>query len=191
MAAKELILDFSEYDLDHVIADVEEIRRYNLQRFEMEQLSAVVFADPERAICAGYKDVTNDDFWVRGHMPGIPLMPGVVMCEAAAQLSSYFAQKYDLLGCPVVGLGGLEEVAVSRCRRAGRSVGRRRAAAQGSPRRGDSLPLSRLRSPGDGGRRQDHGRLPPHRSFQQSRSSREVLAVLRRIMLFGSGRERL
>jgi len=37
-------------------------------------------------------------------------MPGVVMCEAAAQLSSYFAQKFDLLGCNVVGLGGLEEV---------------------------------------------------------------------------------
>ena len=110
MVAKDLILDFSEYDPDHVIADADEIRRYNLQRFEMEQLSAVVFADPERAICAGYKDVTNDDFWVRGHMPGIPLMPGVVMCEAAAQLSSYFAQKYNLLGCPVVGLGGLEEV---------------------------------------------------------------------------------
>ncbi len=110
MVAKDLILDFSEYDLDHVIADQEEIRRYNLQRFEMEQLTAVVFADPVRLICAGYKDVTPNEFWVRGHMPSIPLMPGVVMCEAAAQLSSYFAQKYDLLGCPVVGLGGLEEV---------------------------------------------------------------------------------
>jgi len=110
VAAKELILDFSEYDLEHVIADQETIRRYNLQRFEMEQLTAVVFADPVRLICAGYKDVTENEFWVRGHMPGVPLMPGVVMCEAAAQLSSYFVQKCDLLGCPVVGLGGLEEV---------------------------------------------------------------------------------
>jgi 3-hydroxyacyl-[acyl-carrier-protein] dehydratase len=108
--AKELILDFSEYDPDRVIADIEEIRRYNMQRFEMEQLSAVVFVDLERAICAGYKDVSEKDFWVRGHMPGIPLMPGVVICEAAAQLSSFFARKYNLLGCPLVGLGGLEEV---------------------------------------------------------------------------------
>ena len=110
MAAKGLILDFSEYDVNHVLADREEIRRYNLQRFEMEQLSAVIYADTERLICAGYKDITDDEFWVRGHMPTIPLMPGVMMCEAAAQLSSYFAQKYDLLGCQVVGLGGLEEV---------------------------------------------------------------------------------
>jgi 3-hydroxyacyl-[acyl-carrier-protein] dehydratase len=110
VAVKDLILDFSEYDVNHVIADQEEIRRYNLQRFEMEQLTAVVYADADRGICAGYKDLTDKEFWVRGHMPIMALMPGVVMCEAAAQLSSYFAQKFDLLGCNVVGLGGLEEV---------------------------------------------------------------------------------
>ncbi|HEV2971819.1 MAG TPA: 3-hydroxyacyl-ACP dehydratase FabZ family protein [Pirellulales bacterium] len=110
MAGKDLILDFSEYDVDHVIADQDEIRRYNLQRFEMEQLTAVIYADAARGICAGYKDLTDDEFWVRGHMPNVPIMPGVMMCETAAQLSSYFAQKYDLLGCKVVGLGGLEEV---------------------------------------------------------------------------------
>jgi 3-hydroxyacyl-[acyl-carrier-protein] dehydratase len=110
VAGKDLILDFSEYDVNRVIADQEEIRRYNLQRFEMEQLTAVVFADVDRGICAGYKDITDKEFWVRGHMPSVPIMPGVVMCETAAQLSSYFAQKYDLLGCNVVGFGGLEEV---------------------------------------------------------------------------------
>ena len=29
MAKRELILDFSEYDLNHVVADIDEIRRYN------------------------------------------------------------------------------------------------------------------------------------------------------------------
>jgi 3-hydroxyacyl-[acyl-carrier-protein] dehydratase len=55
---KDLIIDFSEYDLDHVVADIEEIRRINPQRFEMEQLTAIVFDDMERGICVGYKDVT-------------------------------------------------------------------------------------------------------------------------------------
>ncbi len=63
----------------------------------MEQINAVVLEDCERAICVGYKDVRDDEFWVSGHMPGMPLMPGVLMCEAAAQLASYFTQKYDLL----------------------------------------------------------------------------------------------
>ncbi len=110
MPGKELLLDFSEFDPNRVLADLEEIRRYNPQRFEMEQLTAISFEDPSRNICAGFKDLTNHEFWVRGHMPGMPLMPGVIMCEAAAQMCSYFAVKYDLLGAKMLGFGGLEEV---------------------------------------------------------------------------------
>lgn len=107
---KALILDSSEYDLNCVIADNEEIRRYNRQRFEMEQLTAVVYDDPERGICVGYKDLKPDEFWVRGHMPGMPIMPGVIMCEAAAQLASYYVLKHKLIQSGVVGFGGLKEV---------------------------------------------------------------------------------
>ncbi len=107
MAGKELILDFSEYDVDHVIADQEEIRRYNLQRYEMEQLTAIIYEDTKRHISVGYKNVTDQEFWVRGHMPGMPLMPGVIMCEAAAQLTSYYATRHDLMGLCTMGFGGL------------------------------------------------------------------------------------
>ncbi len=111
MSVKELLLDFSEIDFNHVVADLAEIRRFNPQRFEMEQLTAIIFDDFKRMICAGYKDITENEFWVRGHMPGMPLMPGVLMCEAAAQMCSYYAHKHHLLGdCKVVGFGGMEEV---------------------------------------------------------------------------------
>ncbi len=110
MAAKDLIIDFSEYDPNRVIADIEEIRRYNPQRFEMEQLTAICHEDAERNICVGFRDLSDDEFWIRGHMPSMPLMPGVVICEAAAQMASYYSQKYDLLGSPMVGFGGLEDV---------------------------------------------------------------------------------
>ncbi|MBN2024696.1 MAG: beta-hydroxyacyl-ACP dehydratase [Pirellulales bacterium] len=110
MAKKPLILDPTEYDLDRVVADVEEIRRYNRQRHEMEQLTAICYEDPVNCICVGYKDLTEDDFWVRGHMPGMPLMPGVIMCEAAAQVASYYALKRKLMDAEIIGYGGLEEV---------------------------------------------------------------------------------
>lgn len=110
MAGKNLILDFSAYNLDNVLADAEEIRRYNPQRFEMEQLTAVVFDDIENGISVGYKDITPEEFWVRGHMPGMPLLPGVMMCEAAAQLCSYHVQKYNMLQTEMIGFGGLDKV---------------------------------------------------------------------------------
>jgi 3-hydroxyacyl-[acyl-carrier-protein] dehydratase len=110
VAGKNLIVDFSEYDLSRVLADQAEIRRYNPQRHEMEQLTAVVYEDAQRYAAAGYKDITDHEFWVRGHMPGMPVMPGVVMCEAAAQLCNYMTMKYDLLGAKMVGFGGLDEV---------------------------------------------------------------------------------
>ncbi len=110
MDAKEVIVDASVYDLDVVVADIEVIRKYIPQRHEMEQLTAIVYDSPEEKVCVGYKDITSDEFWVRGHMPGMPLMPGVIMCESAAQLSSYFVQRHDLLGSDMVGFGGLEDV---------------------------------------------------------------------------------
>jgi 3-hydroxyacyl-[acyl-carrier-protein] dehydratase len=107
----ELNFDPSRLDLARVVADQEAIRAVLPQRFEMLQLTAVVHVDTEREIIAGYKDVRPDEFWVRGHMPGAPLLPGVLMCEAAAQLASFYIVKYSgLLREGFIGFGGLENV---------------------------------------------------------------------------------
>ncbi len=109
MPKRPLILDISEFHLDNVIADIEEIRRANYQRFEMEQLTAICHEVLDKNIIVGYKDLGPNEFWARGHMPGMPLMPGVIMCEAAAQLASFFTKRHDLME-GIVGFGGLQEV---------------------------------------------------------------------------------
>ena len=106
----EAILDPTKLDLTQVVADSEAIRKINPHRFEMEHLSAVVLLDPARNLIVGYKDVGHDEFWVRGHMPGYPLLPGVIMCEAAAQLASYYTKTQKLMMEDLLGLGGLENV---------------------------------------------------------------------------------
>ena len=65
---------------------------------------------PERGVCVGYKDISPDEFWVRGHMPGMPLMPGVIICEAAAQMCSYFVQRHNMMNAEMMGFGGMDEV---------------------------------------------------------------------------------
>lgn len=107
----EWFIDPTTLDFTNVLADRETLRRINPQRFEMEQLTAVILCDPVNQLMAGYKDVTDQEFWVRGHMPGLPLMPGVIMLEAAAQLCSYYivVNKVFAEGT-FVGLGGLENV---------------------------------------------------------------------------------
>jgi 3-hydroxyacyl-[acyl-carrier-protein] dehydratase len=97
-------------DTSRVVADKEAIRRALPQRFEMEQLDGILFVDPDEKLIGGYKDVRHDEFWVRGHMPGYPLMPGVLMCEAAAQIASYFVMSQHLCEGDFLGFGGLENV---------------------------------------------------------------------------------
>jgi 3-hydroxyacyl-[acyl-carrier-protein] dehydratase len=102
--------DPAHLDLSKVVADQEAIRKVNPQRFEMEQLTAVVHLDPQQHLIAGYRDVRADEFWVRGHMPDYPLLPGVLMCEAAAQLCSYYIGTQSLMSGDFTGFGGLENV---------------------------------------------------------------------------------
>ena len=78
MPPRDYIIDPTEYDLGNVLADIHAIRRWTQQRFELEQLTAIVHEDAVRALCVGYKDVTHDEFWVRGHFPSMPVMPGMV-----------------------------------------------------------------------------------------------------------------
>ena len=77
MSRKGFIVDPATVDFDNVIADIEAIRAVNPQRHEMEQLTAIVYEDIEKGVCVGYKDVTDREFWVRGHTPGINGMPGM------------------------------------------------------------------------------------------------------------------
>src|ERR1043166_5449032 len=100
----------TQLDLSKVMADREAINAVIPQRFEMEQLTAIVHVDTENHLIAGYKDVATDEFWIRGHMPGFPLMPGVLMCEAAAQLCAYYVATTGLMQGDFLGFGGMENV---------------------------------------------------------------------------------
>lgn len=107
------LVDLDSIDLDAVQAGPEQIRRYNAQRYEMEQLDGIIRMDQEAGYVVGFKDVGAEEFWVRGHIPGRPLYPGVLMCEAAAQLCSYYF-KVATGTEKFLGFGGMSDVKFRR-----------------------------------------------------------------------------
>jgi 3-hydroxyacyl-[acyl-carrier-protein] dehydratase len=108
MPVPDLILDPATLDLTRVVADREAIRRVNPHRGQMEHLTAVVHMDTREHVIAGYKDVRADEFWAAGHFPNYALLPGVIQCEAAAQLLCYYAVVNDVSPGALLGLGGLD-----------------------------------------------------------------------------------
>lgn len=103
-----LLFDYKQLDLTKTVFDHSAIAEVNPQSYEMSQLDGITWYDLDKMLCLGYKDVTDKEFWVRGHIPGRPIMPGVIMIEAAAQLCSFFMRRiYGLKG--FIGFAGIDE----------------------------------------------------------------------------------
>ena len=109
---RQALFDITTIDLDNVAVSIGAIREDNPQRHEFEQLSHICHYDLETGIAVGVLDIAKDVWWARGHCPGRPLMPGVLMLECAAQLCSWFVhQIYDAsYKNRMFGFGGIDNV---------------------------------------------------------------------------------
>lgn len=103
-----LLFNLSEIDLNGPpVYDKQAVEAANPQRYEMQQLDGILWVDEGEKLILGYKDVTENEFWIRGHIPGRPLMPGVIMVESAAQLLSFFVKRL-LREDAFIGFGSIE-----------------------------------------------------------------------------------
>lgn len=84
--------DLDSIDLDRVIATREEVYRILPQRYEFETIDGILHVDTENQILVAYRDIRADDWWCRGHLPGRPIFPGILMVETAAQMAAYYDQ---------------------------------------------------------------------------------------------------
>lgn len=102
-------IDLAEIDTSQLLATREEIYQINPHRHEFAMLDGLVLLDRDRGVLGGIRNVGDDEFWVRGHIPGRPIFPGVLMIETAAQLVSYYMMSIE----PekgFLGFGGVENV---------------------------------------------------------------------------------
>jgi 3-hydroxyacyl-[acyl-carrier-protein] dehydratase len=67
--------------------------------------------------------VCEDDFFLRGHLPGEPMLPGVLLIEAAAQLAGVVAQNDpDVPPLPRLKLAALRSVKIMGTAHPGETV---------------------------------------------------------------------
>ena len=102
-----LLVDLDSCDLSRVQFTREQIYEELPQRHEFMLLDGVLYMDAKEGCAVAYHDVRDDEFWVRGHLPGRPLLPGVLMLEAAAQIAGFTIQHALDYGGRFVGLGGV------------------------------------------------------------------------------------
>ncbi|MHB1194804.1 MAG: bifunctional UDP-3-O-[3-hydroxymyristoyl] N-acetylglucosamine deacetylase/3-hydroxyacyl-ACP dehydratase [Longimicrobiales bacterium] len=67
------------------VVDINEIMRYLPHRYPMLLVDRIVDFDPGKRI-VGIKNVTINEPFFQGHYPGHPIMPGVLLIEAMAQV---------------------------------------------------------------------------------------------------------
>ncbi len=64
---------------------LEDIKKILPHRDPFLFVDHVVSVEADKRI-AGIKKITGDEFFFKGHFPGRPILPGVIMIEALAQL---------------------------------------------------------------------------------------------------------
>jgi 3-hydroxyacyl-[acyl-carrier-protein] dehydratase len=104
------LVDLSQLDCGKVLYTREQIYQVLPQRYEFAQLNAIIHFDPADATAVAYRDVRPDEWWCRGHMPGNPLFPGVLMVESAAQLAAFAHHCWSPLSDGFMGFGALDKV---------------------------------------------------------------------------------
>jgi len=93
------LVDLSTIDLTAIAHDATAVGQVNPQAGDMRMLDHIIWISTDGCRCVGVKQVRHDEFWIPGHIPGRPLLPGVLMIEAGAQLASFMQKnKYDRQG---------------------------------------------------------------------------------------------
>ncbi|MCA8971715.1 MAG: beta-hydroxyacyl-ACP dehydratase [Planctomycetes bacterium] len=104
------LVDFALVDVEADLVPRERIRHHLPQRFEFEMVERVCHLDKDAGIIVATRAWNEEDWWAKGHFPGRPLVPGVLMTEAAAQVATVLWKETAELEGITIGFGGLEKV---------------------------------------------------------------------------------
>ena len=78
--------------MGHTIADIKEIFHYLPHRYPFLLVDRIESYEPGKSI-VGIKNISLNEPQFQGHFPQLPIMPGVLIVEALAQLGGIMAFK--------------------------------------------------------------------------------------------------
>ena len=105
------MLDPSALDISKPIMDRAKISGILPHRDALALIDGVCYVADDGDMIAGWMDVPTEAFWTSGHFPGNPLLPGVLLVEACAQLSLIgYAAAEPSISDRLIVFGGIDHV---------------------------------------------------------------------------------
>lgn len=93
--------------------NIEEIMKVLPHRYPFLLVDKILEFEPEvRAV--GLKNVTVNEPYFAGHFPGRPIMPGVLMIEAMAQVGAYAMLSTEKYRGQLAYLAGVDKIRIKR-----------------------------------------------------------------------------
>lgn len=93
--------------------DIKEILALLPHRYPMLLVDGVTIVEPDKQ-CYGFKNVTINEPFFQGHYPGIPIMPGVLIIEAMAQVGAVLLLSSEGSKGKIPIIGAIDEVKFRR-----------------------------------------------------------------------------
>ncbi len=100
-----LLIDLDSVDLDALAMSKPQIYELLPHRHEFQVLDGVCMYDLPGQRIITFVDITSQDWWVKAHVEGRPLLPGVLMLEMAAQSAAVLAKLAGIT--EFLGFGGV------------------------------------------------------------------------------------
>ena len=110
------LVDIATIDTEAIVVSEEQLRDVLPHDHEFRLVDKICHLDTENDLAVGIKDWDSDPWWAKGHIPGRPLMPGVLMVEGSAQVATVLMKcKRDGWNPEqFIGLGGIDKARFRR-----------------------------------------------------------------------------